>query len=180
MLITHAPDPNARNVVAIRERVSEVSPRAILATADHAWEGLDLSDRDPQPVDWLRGKRLFACCAIGNPEAFLAQVAREAGTQLSGKLVLRDHDPFSDATVRKLMTLAAEARADAIITTAKDWSKLQRVREWPCPVARPRLAIRFTMNEEALKTRLLDVRADDLETHEPEPQPPPAGDMQTN
>jgi tetraacyldisaccharide 4'-kinase len=177
VLITHAPDPNASNVAAIRDRIRTVSPHATIATADHAWNGLDIEGRERAPVEWLRGKRLFACCAIGNPNAFIAQIASEARAPLAGTMILRDHDPFSDATIRKLMSLVAEARADAIVTTAKDWSKLQRVREWPCPVARPNLTMRFTSNEEALKTQLLSVRLDDLDSQEPEPETPPADEI---
>ena len=39
---------------------------------------------------------------------------------------------------------------DAIIVTAKDWTKLRHVDSWPCDVIHPRLSLRFSHGETEL------------------------------
>lgn len=146
VVVTHAERVPPGVVDELLARVREVSPGSLLAAARHEWLDLRVHhghDASVRPVDWLRGKRLVAACAIGNSEAFVSQAREIAGRPLAAALALRDHDPFGDATITRLVKAAQSC--EAIIVTEKDWSKLLRVppERWPCDIVVPRLGLRF-------------------------------------
>lgn len=169
IVITRAtPDePGTRELAA---QLASVAPDAPVLCASHTWRGVRCvagagvkntprqqhpptamhdaareSNLASQPASSLRGKRLFAACAIGNPQAFLSQLASETGTTLPDEqtMVLADHDAFEPATIGTLLQRARETRAEAIVVTGKDWVKLRRVKPeaWPCEVFVPQLEL---------------------------------------
>ncbi|MBL8762240.1 MAG: tetraacyldisaccharide 4'-kinase [Phycisphaerae bacterium] len=146
VVVTHAERVPARVVDEMLRRVREVSPRALLATARHEWLDLRVHhghDVQVRPVEWLRARRVVAACAIGNPEAFIAQARDAAGKELVETIAFRDHDPFNARSIARIAKAAA--KCDAIVVTEKDWSKLAKVppETWPCAVAVPRLGMQF-------------------------------------
>lgn len=171
VVITHAGRVSDASLATLRERVRGAAPGAVLAECTHVWRGLRLHSRsgagagegaDEVPVSWLRGGRVVACCAIGNPGPFLAGV-REQGAEVR-ELVLRDHDPFGPGTVRRLAEMAREHGARGIVVTSKDWVKLRRYSPgvWPCPVVVPRLGLEFGEGREGLERAALEAAAMDL------------------
>lgn len=146
VVVTHAERVASRVVDEMLRRVRDMTPNALLASARHEWLDLRVHyghDVQVRPIDWLRSKRVVAACAIGNPDAFLAQARDAAGIDLAARFVLRDHDPFNTATIARIAKAASNA--DAIVVTEKDWSKLSKVATdtWPCAVAVPRLGMQF-------------------------------------
>ena len=129
-------------------------------TCRHEWSSLarTLAGTEAMlPRTWLRGKRTFAACAIGNPGPFLRAAEEGVGGSLAGSMVLRDHDPFEARTVERLIARVREAGAEALLVTEKDWSKLSRVgaARWPCAVVRPRLELTFDAAGAALEAAVL-------------------------
>lgn len=141
VVLTHAESVSGADLNALRSSVLEINRQLQIAVAEHAWDGLQIGDRE-EPIGWLDGKRVAAVCAIGNPVPFVSAVERYAGS-LNSKLVLRDHDPYKRSTVGKLVKAAGGC--DAIVCTEKDWSKLRHVPtdRWPCQVVRPILRMRL-------------------------------------
>jgi tetraacyldisaccharide 4'-kinase len=141
-------------VEAMSARVREAAPRALVASSAHAWEELVDGEGRELGVGWLKGKRVAMACAVGNPDAIERQLV-DAGIGSVERIALRDHDAFDDATVARV--LRACATADACVVTEKDWMKLDRVERgrWPCPVVRPRLAMRFLQGGDALLARVM-------------------------
>jgi tetraacyldisaccharide-1-P 4'-kinase len=82
-------------------------------------------------------------------------VRAACGNELASTMVLSDHDPFSPATLAKLLAMGASC--EVLVVTEKDWSKLQRVPAdaWPCAVARPELHLRFVAGERALAAAMI-------------------------
>ncbi len=110
------------------------------------WVGIEVTEPGGaarrEPVEWLRGKRVAACCAIGNPGAFLGQVGEAAGDGLVESMVLRDHDPYLDETVARVSAMVRRNGAEGLVTTRKDWMKM-RARAWACEVVRPVAGVRW-------------------------------------
>ena len=78
-------------------------------------------------IDAIRGESVLAISAIGNPDAFAAQLAARGGHVTAR--VFRDHHRF---TRDEAATLASEAtRFDRAICTLKDAVKLGPL--WPGP-----------------------------------------------
>lgn len=162
LVVTHARDDAATG--RIIERARKINPKLLVARATHEWTGVALADDRVMEVGWLRGKRVVACCAIGHPNVFVA-AAREAAGGLAGEVVLRDHDPFREATVAQVARAAKEARADVVLVTEKDWSKLRRVdaarweRESGSVIVRARMQLAFGAGWEALRDAVVHATA---------------------
>lgn len=161
IILTHTESVTAEDVRHLRQAIASFAPVATIAECRHEWESLRQAAGDSLPVGWLRGKRIVGACAIGNPGAFLDQLAGAIGAPCAGTLVLRDHDPFAAAQVRRLIDMSRSLDAQAIVITEKDWSKLAQVRPeaWPCPVVRPRLSMGFAAGKDEIDRLILDTRA---------------------
>lgn len=159
VVLTHAElisEAELDRLCELTERDHGQQPVAVVA---HDWEALDVFEEGEDRVestDWLKGKRVFPVCAIAAPEGFFERI-RTAGAVATGELPLRDHDHFRTATIDRIRRRARNTQAEAIVCTAKDWSKLSRIdpAKWPCPVVRPRLKLRFAKGKDALRDRLL-------------------------
>lgn len=156
IVLTHTERMPATALRSLRGSAAACAPHAILAECKHEWAGLLAADGTRLVERLLHGRRVYAACAIGNPAAFIARALDACGGSLVGRLVLRDHDPFSERTVRRLIAGARAADAEFILVTGKDWSKLARIdpSRWPCRVVRPDLRMVFTAGEDELKGAL--------------------------
>ncbi len=158
VVITHAEAVDGDTLAALMAQVRDtVGARTLTACARHAWSGLRVAgagEERNEAVGWLDGRRVRVVCAIANPDAFVRQV-EEAGAEVVDRIVLRDHDPYREETVRRM--LDGGGTLDAIVTTEKDWVKLaDRGVDWPCPVVRPVLEPSFVEGEEALRRLVLE------------------------
>ena len=158
LVLTHVDREHEPHAELLERRALELNPRLVVARCRHVWGDLVDAEGRVVPAQSLRRKPVAAACAIGKPEAFLSQAQKVVAGPLAGSLVLTDHDPYELATVQRLLAMLRECRADAVLVTQKDWSKLSRVlrpSDWPCPVLRPRLSVEFTSNGGALGELIL-------------------------
>lgn len=158
-VVTHAESVTAERVEDLKRSIAAAAPSVRIGVARHEWERLAVSEpggESVEPVAWLRGKRVLAVCAIGNPAAFMAG-ARAAGAEVT-PMVLRDHDPYERRTVLNIAFRAA--KHDAIVTTEKDWTKLREAGPMRLArVARPRLRLGFVEGGVEFDEAVVRVRA---------------------
>lgn len=167
VVVTHTEHVDHRSLESTIAAIGRHHGRPPLAISRHLWTGLLCHEHGVEralALDSLLGRRVFGCCAIGNPDAFVRSlrltVESSSGTSggaVVGSLVLPDHDPFSPATVDGLINRLKETRAQALVVTDKDWSKLRFVasERWPCPVVRPVLALSFDSGRDELDRRIV-------------------------
>lgn len=111
------------------ERAARWAPAARLAAGRHAPAGLRDLGGAPLPP----GGRAWVLTATGNPAAVEA-TAREAGLEVAGRSVFRDHHWFSPAEARAARAAAARAGA-RLVLTAKDAVR------WPAAAERGDVAV---------------------------------------
>ena len=88
-----------------------------------------------------RAQNFAAFCAIGNVEAFLAQLMRDDFSLVQTR-AFRDHHAYTQADVDALSRQARAHGADALLTTAKDAVKLRALSfEFTCYVVETALEI---------------------------------------
>lgn len=144
VVVTHVERAPEGEVERIRRAVERVNPALAFAECRHAWGEL-VGGPEGADVGWLRGRRVVAVCAIGNPAAFLSGV-RAAGAEVVEEIVLPDHDPFGRGPKERMLRATTRHRAEAIVCTEKDWTKIGPRGSgeiWDCPVVRPRVELRF-------------------------------------
>ena len=129
------------SVEALREQVSElIEGRAVFASQMRPVRVVSLKN-GPETIA-LPG-RVGAFCAVGNPASFFESL-RGLGYEVGLERAFADHHVYSQADVDALHRLAKEARAHALITTAKDAVKLKGLTfALPCYV----LEIEININE---------------------------------
>jgi tetraacyldisaccharide 4'-kinase len=81
---------------------------------------------EKRPIEWLKGKDVYAFCGIGEPGSFREALVR-AGTQLRGFKAFGDHYRFTQGDMRKISNQAHVNGAPWIITTEKDIMRLQGI-----------------------------------------------------
>ena len=174
VVITHAEASQPTELRTLEAQIAGIRGRGPEAIARHEWSGLSVwaggADHE-ETAAWLRGKRAFAVCAIGNPGPFLDAATKAVGGTLAGAMVLRDHDPYGSSTLVRVLHEATSSGAQVVLTTEKDWSKLARVAagQWPCPVARPRLELGFDRGGSELDALVLETVRRGVPEDEAEP-----------
>lgn len=115
--------PAQRDV--IRSRVAEFAPNAIWCEMQHRPSGLVNAERETQPLDLLRGRRVLAFCGIGNPAGFRHTLST-AECELVDWQEFPDHHPFGEADYRALSELSERRQAEILVCTHKDLVKINR------------------------------------------------------
>ena len=82
------------------------------------------------------GKKIYAFCGIGNPDAFF-QTLSELALNIVGKRVYNDHYRFIESDIIEICSDSRGKKAELIITTQKDWVKtaLPYIGKFDIPIA---------------------------------------------
>ncbi|RMH73104.1 MAG: tetraacyldisaccharide 4'-kinase [Gemmatimonadetes bacterium] len=76
------------------------------------------------PLQAVQGLAVVAVSSIGNPQGF-HHTLQELGGEIRQTLIFPDHHPYSTADVVRIRAVAQQVHAKAIITTEKDWVRLE-------------------------------------------------------
>lgn len=149
-------DPSALSHAESRVR-SLVGPSLPILRFSHVWDSLRV-DSASHLLSHLAGRRVLVLTGIGNPTAFLTQADR-AGAKIAGHVRARDHAHYDAPFILRLISAAQETDAEAVLTTEKDWVKLEPLLDpstFPVPILRPLLRLEPLGNSASLLDRALD------------------------
>jgi len=108
-------------------------------------ELLELLRIHPEPVGRAseneRNRRLFAFCAIGNPDAFFHDL-RRWGINVAGEASFPDHHLYSQRNADELGQYAQQVNARGLVCTEKDILNFRNLSFHDCPVYVCRIALR--------------------------------------
>jgi tetraacyldisaccharide 4'-kinase len=147
-LVTRSSQVAPTDLQDVESVISRHNSRAPIYHADHILAGVRCGEQSLS-IDSLRGKRLFLFCGIGNPTSLRNQLA---GLKLTvvGFHIFSDHHSYSAADLDRLSTERSESRADLLITTEKDWTKIASLNHpITASIGRVQLSITFRAGDEA-------------------------------
>lgn len=158
IVLTHLETTPPPALAALRGRVQSLTGRPPVAESRHAWDRIFIAARE-EPIEWLVRRPVIVACAIGNPSAFLAAAAA-SGAQVIASLVMPDHHRWSSEDAARINRLAAGAPAErppALLTTEKDWVKLELLPPGAITltIARPRLRLAFERGAADLRSAVV-------------------------
>ena len=158
VLITHADEVDPAAIEAIACTIHSKIENLRIFRCDHVIQALRPASGESVPIQNLSGKRYFAFCGIGSPASFFRRLAHCGGT-CAGTRQFDDHHDYSNADISQIVQAANSANAEMLITTAKDWVKLEPFAgAISIPIFRADLAIRFHADHEEQLLRAIQER----------------------
>jgi tetraacyldisaccharide 4'-kinase len=145
-MITRADQANAEGIAQIEKTLRQYNTDAPIFHAKHAMVGFKHGVQS-FASDALRGKKILALCGIGNPTAFHQQLLN-LGAIDGGLIALDDHHAYSAEEIQRLNERANAVGADVLLTTEKDWVKLEGLAEKSgVPIWRAELEVQLAADE---------------------------------
>ena len=93
-----------------------------------------------EPLEWLKGRRVFAFSGIATPESF-EKFLRDLGAVIVARERFLDHYRYRPEDLSELFAAAAKQRADCLVTTEKDAVRIAEMGAPPIPIYYLRLEI---------------------------------------
>jgi tetraacyldisaccharide 4'-kinase len=142
----------------IEQIVRRYAPGAIWAEASHRPIELIDNQGNTLPLEWLRGKRVLACCGLGNPAGFRHTLS-QCGCEVIAMKEFPDHHHYSAIDVEQLSNEIARSTAEALITTHKDLVKFGQRELVGRGLWAVRIGIELRCGQERIEAELQDVLA---------------------
>lgn len=152
VVLTHADQVPAAELEGIEQRIGQFNPDVPVYRASHAHAALHTgAEGTTRPLEELRTRSWFAVCGIGDPATFVRQL-QSVGGRCAGYRWFSDHHHYTKADLADVRREAGAAGADVVVTTEKDWAKMESLAPVPgadVPVWRVDVQIQFAKDGEA-------------------------------
>ncbi len=119
-----------------------------VVTSKHSGSGHKPQIEDSLDINILRGKKLFLFSGIADNRAFYNSI-HAIEQNIKGFLRFHDHYIYNQDDINKITQSALKSKADYIVTTEKDYARLDRKTTWPLDLAVAGVEISFGKDEEA-------------------------------
>jgi tetraacyldisaccharide 4'-kinase len=141
IVITHADQVAAARLTEIEAQIRRHAPDVAIHRAVH--EQFALHDgTSERAMEELTARKVFLFSGIADPEGFARQLSRIAAPV--GSRWFPDHHDYTPADMQSLDQSARSAKADLLVTTEKDWVKIEPLNSaTSLPIWRVRMRIRF-------------------------------------
>ena len=160
LILSHTDLCEPVEIQAIKKRLGEIDCH--IPTLEAVHHPLHLEDMTSRRIDlpWLKGKKIYAFCGLGNPKSF------EKTLQLTGADVVTfndfpDHHHYSAGELAEIDAGAVKLGVDAVVTTQKDLVKIKNVGDhsWQTRILSLRVELRITNGLDVLSEKLEKVIA---------------------
>jgi tetraacyldisaccharide 4'-kinase len=107
------------------------------------------------PISILAGKKVCAFCGIAKPDSF-KKTLLAAGAQVLSFDIFPDHHRYNKNELEKIKTRFIDCRADFLISTQKDGTRLQEFPEFLTMIYMLRVELEIVPSGESFKKFILD------------------------
>jgi tetraacyldisaccharide 4'-kinase len=122
VVMTRCDQVSNDELLRIEGQIRGINNELLICRSIHAPAAVRVADEELD-LQELRGKNVFAFCGIGNPRAFL-DTLEGLGCTLAGSRSFNDHHNYTDRCLAQVHQQACERKADLLLTTQKDWTKI--------------------------------------------------------
>jgi len=152
VVITRCDQITEAELSEIEKKLEAINPNMIIARSIHAPAYVKSMDNQEISIEHIKGKKIFAFCGIGNPDAFFNTI-KQLGANLLGSKVYNDHHHYTDSCLAGIYEQATYLKADLILTTQKDCTKITRLApvQKDIPLAYIGIEIKFLAGEDKLR-----------------------------
>lgn len=155
IVITRCDQPAPDKLQKLIARLAVLAPKASIHQAVHRPVALVDQNRFDDSLEKLRGKKIFAFCGLGNPDAFFRTAGRLGAAELH-TLAFDDHCPYGPGHLARIRLQADQCGANLLLTTQKDMVKLKNV-DLGAPVSALKIQMNLTAGRQGLENKILAV-----------------------
>jgi len=157
VVITRSDQVQQAELHKIEENLQQINHNMIVARSMHEPVCAKLADNREIAIDSLKGRRIFAFCGVGNPQAFLNTI-RSLGVEPVGSKIYNDHHHYTDADISNIREQAMACGTNLILTTQKDWTKIRHLipTKEGIPLVYLAVELKFLSGEDKLKGLIED------------------------
>lgn len=123
VVITRCDQVSESDLNKIETMLRSMNPGLIIAKSIHSVTQAKTKENKDIRIKDYNGKKIFAFCGIGNPNAFFGTIRTFA--DLVGSKIYNDHHRYTESDLADIYEQARIAKADIILTTQKDWTKIR-------------------------------------------------------
>jgi len=110
---------------------------------------------DTMDISMLKGKKAVAFAGLADNDQFFDSLA-QAGCRLVQTFSFGDHHAYGSDNLDRIAAAAEEKGADVLVTTLKDYVKIEHVKQWPVALTVVDVTVILTMDEGAFLKTLTD------------------------
>ncbi len=126
-IISHCDQANEQAIRSIYTKLDQINHSASVCESIHSPVHFDnIADGSVLELEWIKGKRIYALSAIGNPESF-AFTLKQLGADLIKHKVFLDHHVYTKEEIDSVVSEAQSIGVDAIVVTQKDIVKIRKM-----------------------------------------------------
>jgi tetraacyldisaccharide 4'-kinase len=158
LIITRSNEIKPDYLADLERRLRTYNPAAPILRSEHRLLNITEGQRT-EPMSFLAGKTIFSFCGIGNPtsfhEALLQTHAIDPGHRWYG-----DHHDYTREEIDVITARAKEDGADMLVTTEKDWVKIEPLLNRPNSIPIWRVQMEIALSErdaQELLARIMSV-----------------------
>ena len=123
VVITRCDQVSEAELSKLEEKIRQVNLNVIIARSIHKPIFAKSTNGKEIGIEQLKGKKIFAFCGIGNPQAFLDTI-KNIGAEVVSFKIYDDHHHYSSDDATNIYKLANNLKAELILTTQKDRTKI--------------------------------------------------------
>ena len=152
VVITRCDQTQEAELAELEQKLRQINSNMVIARSIHAPICAESAERKKISLESLRGRKVFAFCGIGNPQAFLSTL-NMLGCDVVASRVYDDHHYYDSDDVASIYEQAMCGKAELILTTHKDWTKIVRLGDLGAkmPLAYLAIELKFISGEDKLR-----------------------------
>ena len=153
-IISHCDQGNEQTIRSIYSKLNLINHNAPVCESIHSPVHFDkIDDSSVVELAWIKGKRVYALSAIGNPQSF-AYTLKGLGAGLVKHKAFQDHHIYTMKDIDNAISEAHALGTDTIVVTQKDIVKIRKMNIKDANILSLRIEIKITRGVDLYKAAI--------------------------